>query len=297
MPATEPNAINPASLSTPGPTGQSGQPEQAPTVLIRTGPESLAESALLFAFQALREKKSEEEVRRALDRLEPGNLELLLQLLRLSSRLGDPAPANRMTPQQARELLLKVETLSGNLRRRAPLQLPVACFCKKIKAFGVYEALPANPSFEAGMQHLPGEHVLVYVEVRNFASRECRGRRLYESSLSTRLEIQECRLLRRHGDSSGDAELRLASRPPVVIHFRMPPEDRFSLTPRQDFFLGLGFPVPADLPAGNYRLRVEVRDEIGIDPSTGKPRLAETTLDFQVRGNGAHVPGQPLTEK
>src|SRR5262249_34281936 len=140
----------------------------------------------------LLEKKPEDEAQRCLEKIQAGNLDLLFQLL-LSAQVNDQALVERLPEKEVATLLLQLDSYAATLRKRAPLQLPPIRFCRKIKAFGVFDPLPENPCFEAGPRGLPGESVLVYVEVRNFASRDL-GQQRFKTALTPRLEIYECRL-------------------------------------------------------------------------------------------------------
>jgi hypothetical protein len=273
-------------------------------ILNGSPPDLAAKSGILAAFKALQENLPEEEVRRCLEKVEGGKVDLLLQLLRLSARLSEPGQADRLADKDAAALLQLVDNLAATLRLRAPLLVPKVCFCRKIKAFGLYDPLPPNPRFEAGVDRLrlPGERVLVYVEVRNFANRDL-GRHMFQTSLTPRLEIYECRLMRRRGepgeaDSAAEAPGQgLEGRPTVVINqFRSRNEDSYSLTPRNELILGLEFNIPHGMPPGSYLLRVEVRDDIGLDPATGKPRVAHASAYFQVVANGTTPPHSPMAE-
>src|SRR5262249_36597033 len=142
------------------------------------------------------------------------------------------------------------------LRGRAPLELKRLCFCRLIDGFGMYEPLPPDHAFQAG------EGVQVYVEVRNFLSTCIDSSRgpAYQINLATTLEI-------------------LDFRREVVVHHDFPVVD-LSLTPRQDFFINYPFPIPRQIPAGSYTLRVTVRD--GNVSAGGVARMARQTYDFRV---------------
>ncbi len=280
----------PAGPPAPGgaePAGPAAEPRQLAKIIIGDSPQIATTLSVPAALKLLQEKGREEEVRRCLSKLEEPTRELLLQLLRLSGRRGEAGPSQRLTSSDAGNLLQKVDAVGANLRPQAPLLIPEFCICNKIKGFGNYEPRGANPAFEAGdeTQRVPGERVLVYVEVRNFASQKV-DQRHYRMALSSKLEIHPCPVMSRTA----------TSRPPVDMVFHMRDADCISQTPRQDFFLRLEFNVPDKVPPGCHKLRVLVRDEIGLDPDTGKPREAEREVYFTVKANGFVPHHSPVAE-
>lgn len=260
-----------------------------PAIVIGMPGQARDDSGLLEAFRRLLDKQPEEDVRRCLEKVPGDNLALLLQLLRLSARLSQPAPVDALPEKDAADLLQQVDMLAAALRKRAPLLLPKVCFChNKIKGYGLYEPLPANPTFEGGVSGLPGERVWLYVEVRNFASRDLGepGRHRFQTAVTPRLEI--------YVDTIRFSHPAPASDPPVVQidKFRRSSENTYSLTPLNELFLGLEFNIPPNLPNGKYRLRVKVRDEVGLN-TAGEPRTAHADLLFEVGSPsaGASIPG------
>ncbi len=288
----------------PGALPQSGEPpiiqaaaaNPSQPIVPALAQQTPADSGLLAALKALLKNLPEEEARRYLDKVQAGNLSLLLQVL-----LSDQSTADRLTEKEAAALLHQVDALAAVLRKRAPLQLPRICFCRKIKAFGVYDPLPDNPVFEAGENGLPGERVLVYVEVRNFATCNLDGK-VFRTVLTPRLKIYPCELWRRHanrGEEQTDSEAATQDLEPVApvemncLARRIEDSSR----PLTDFFLRLEFNIPANLPRyREYVLRVEVRDEVGLDAATGKPRVARGSATFRVvpPSRRTQLPESPL---
>jgi hypothetical protein len=201
--------------------------------------------------------------------------ELLLHLLRSAARNADGNP-----PEEAAARLAQLQALAAALQARAPLALGTVCFCGEITGFGGYRRLrpdpqhPDCPAFQAGADDLPGEPMQLYVEVRNFQSQSVNGR--FKTRLTTTVKIL---------DSSGNVVMPPASKT----------RDEYSLSPRQDYYITLGIPVPPQLRESPYpyTLWLEVRDE--TPPPPGCPpsgRAAHTTLDFRVDRHSARTDGR-----
>ena len=102
----------------------------------------------------------------------------------------------------------------------------------------------------------------VYVEVRNFASRNTGG--CWETALASKLEINNV------DNPSLKAEVLM----------RRPARPDRSLSPRQDYFLNIQFHIPPRLPPGRYQLKITVSDEVAA--ANGRIREPYRTLDFRV---------------
>jgi hypothetical protein len=198
-----------------------------------------------------------------LQRYDKSSQELLLALLQVAAPLGE-GDLGRASPQEAAVLLDRLNALAQALRARAPFTVDKICFCRAVWSFGAYEPLPNDCQFRAGTGELPGERVLVYAEVRNFASRPRDN--FYETCLAGTLEILDF-----HGRLVTKLDLRCVD---------------LSLTPRQDCFIKFQFPVPPKVPPGQYTLRVWVRNEGGPAPRVAAP----CTLDFRVTAAGSRGP-------
>jgi hypothetical protein len=292
--------VNPSMVTAVGPPPMELSATSAPAnpsaimPIIITGSTTVPmapESCVLEAMRAVQEKLPEDEIRRRLSRLDKNNQDLLLRLLTLTNRLGERGAVEGLNPQDMGKFLQQVDEISAGLRIRAPLLLPKVCFCRKIESFGFYDPLP-NPAFQAGVDEKPGELVLLYVEVRNFGRRDC-GRNYSETALACKLEIQEWRLLRpQQLDSGTEVDSGQSDSPPAkalkpCVTYDLHTHHERSLSPRQDYFIKIGFNIPPNLAPGHYTLSVEVRDDIGIDPVTGQPRTARTKIDFQVVGSNS----------
>jgi hypothetical protein len=176
---------------------------------------------------------------------------------------GDLDQAN---PAEVAVVLEQLHGLAMSLRPRAALTLDKVCFCQEIENFGIFIPRPTDYQFQAGSDGRPGERVQVYAEVRNFTSRQ-RGA-YYETALASTLEI-------------------LDYRKDVVVTMKLPASVDRSLSQRQDYYINFQFHVPPRLPQGAYTLRIVVRDETNPATKGLPPRVAESSLDFQVRANGA----------
>jgi hypothetical protein len=176
------------------------------------------------------------------------------ELLGLLARLQD-RDLEQLPTEEAGVMLARVEQLMRTVQARAPLLLDQVCFCRRIKTFGVYDPLPGQPEFQAGIQGQPGERVCVYAEVRNVLTSKSGS--WYVLALDGSLEI-------RHEGR-------------VVFRTDFPAVPDRSRSPRSDCFVGYEFNIPPGLPPGWYDLRVQVRDL-----ASRQPRLAHKALHFQV---------------
>jgi hypothetical protein len=183
---------------------------------------------------------------------------LVLDLLQAAARCGDRGDRAALDAQ--------LQHLAAVLRERAPLELGAVWFCSEIKGFGVYRKLraddPGGVSYQVGADGLPGEPMQLYIEVRNFHSRELGG--AFETRLGAHVEIED------------------GSNHPVA-HIDLGTRCERSLSPRQDYYITLTIPVPARLPVGQYTLKLWVRDE--TEPPGGQsvvPRVARSSLPFRV---------------
>jgi hypothetical protein len=204
-----------------------------------------------------------------LQRYDRPTQDVLPELLLLAGRIGKDG-LEHIRPDERLILLEQVNRVAERLRKEAPLTISKMCFCREVKAFGVYDELSSNYQFLAGSDGRPGERVRVYVEVRNFDNNVRGG--VYETVLSSRLEIRD-------EEGKKVVEIKPATSP-----------DR-SLTPRQDYYITFEFHVPPQLPPGRlYTLWVHLRDDT-TQGEGGPPRVAHRWLDFHVTG-GAVRPGR-----
>jgi hypothetical protein len=184
------------------------------------------------------------------------NQEVLLCLLPVAARLAE----GNLQDASARDVDTMLDELNSGmvpLRARAPLTIEKMCFCRRIDAFGVYQALPEDYRFR------PNEVAQIYVEVRNFATQRKTNATeapTYVIQLTSSAEIL---------DYAGN---RVTAQP-LVFQRKKPDE---SSTERHDYFESYRFCIP-DLPPGAYRLSIQVEDH-----GTRPPRRAHQSLDFRV---------------
>ena len=249
-PPQPPPEVKPASAAEPAPP-----PPPAPRP---------PDAPLVAALRCVLEKHPAEAMP-LLSRYDKADQDLLLALLPLAARIGE-GELERISPEEMAAILDQLHALTLALRPRAALALDKMCFCRQINNFGQYEPLPPDHPFQAGGGDRPGERVQVYVEVKNFTSRQCG--QAYETALWSELEIL-----------NAQKQQEWVWRRREVVR---------SQSPWQDYFINFQFNVPR-LPQGLYTLRVTVRDEAA--PAGAAPRTATGSLDFQV-AVGATVRGQ-----
>lgn len=155
----------------------------------------------------------------------------LMEIL-ITAREGDvkdPALA-------AQKMLTKVEELRGFLKRHADLEIPKLALCTRVQRFGVYDEI-SPPTFEAGKVN----KAIVYCEVANYTTKPTDDNN-YRVLLAQRIQV-----LNKAGKTileSTDDDI------PYI-----------SPTKVGDFYLVQLLELPADLPPGDYVLRVYVADK------------------------------------
>jgi len=162
----------------------------------------------------------------------------------------------------ASQTLQEISKAQEKLRKKADLSLENIHFCKDVHGFGSFDPLPSNHGFHQGKGNLPGEKILVYVEVENVHCNNEHG--IYESMLSSNLEIH---------DSQGK-----------VTNMAFPPRIDRSRAQRSDYHLTFQFRVPPKLQPGLYTLWVSV-EETAI--SGQLPRSCKKSIDFRVISSSA----------
>jgi hypothetical protein len=287
LPAVEPAFPEPKIVQPGGSTNPPPQPliingpvkpalENTSPAVRQTNVTVVSEPDLMSLVRSLRTQKgSDEALRRSISRLDETRQQLLYQLLSMSSHLGEPTNAAPLSPKELSELLQQFESLTSSLRQHAPLQITKACFCsKRPLAFGAYEPLGPEPRYQAGADGKAGELVHLYLEVRNFATREV-APQTFQTGLAAWLEFKSL--------------FNNAS----ILSIELPTRYDRSLTPRQDYYIYIAFNIPPRLSPGTYELALGVRDDYGIEPATGRGRTAlNRQLSFQVVGSGPDSPMQ-----
>lgn len=197
----------------------------------------------------------------SLKKVDPAARDLLVVLMPLVARLERTCKTGK--PAEYSALLEKIETLAQQLRPRAALTVEKMCFCRTIKKFGVYEPLPPTHAFQAASENKPGDGVLLYVELRNFAGVQ-RGA-LTETALACKLEIHNAR---------GE----------VVYRKDVPAQVEQSRSPRHDGYLPCHFYVPPGFAPGEYALWIHVKDVTGqSEGAVPAHRIASRSIPFRIR--------------
>jgi hypothetical protein len=221
-------------------------PAPPPPVVEVQSVKAVEDPPLVAALRCFVEKRPADAVV-FLDHLDRTSQEMLLSLLPFAARLSESGP-QRFSPQEAAAALAQLNNIETPLRQQAPLCIKKMCFCKNIKKYGVYDALPNEPTLH------PGDYVKVYAELQNFTSEwdtqhDC-------IHVVSNIEVRDFHQRRVWGYTFHDCQADV------------------SQSRRQDFFNHCDFLFP-DLQPGPYILWLQV-----IDLPTG--RKAEQTLDFHV---------------
>lgn len=215
---------------------------------------------LVEALRCMLEEHPQEALKH-LQAYDPQTQEIFLKFLPTMTlfakkRLSDLAP---------QEVAVLNEHLYGMLTELTPLtELAIdrLCFCKEVKGFANYQALPADYAFLAGSADRPGESgelVQLYFEVRNFSSEPRDG--IFETRLVSSVEIR---------DSRGTVRRRLA--PPGA------PQSLLNSTRVHDYHDSYLFHVPPELEPGTYELTLQVIDQT----APNSQRVARKSIEFRV---------------
>ena len=216
-------------------------------------PEVFTLSPAALAFKQILENKPEQASKTLKDGTVP-NPELVEFLL---SAAGVILKHDVLDSKEASQALDLVGKAQEKLRKQATLNLENLHFCKDIHGFGSFDPLTSNHGFQQGKGNLPGEKIMVYVEVENV---HCsKDNEVFESMLSSNLEIH---------DSNGK-----------IINMAFPPRIDRSRAQRSDYHLTFQFRVPPKLQPGLYTLWVSV-EETAI--SGNLPRSCKKSIDFKV---------------
>lgn len=216
-------------------------------------PEVLTLPPGALAFNQILENKPELASKTLKDGSVP-NPELAEFLLKAAGLVLKNQVLDSKEASQALEMVGKAQE---KLRKHAKLNLENLHFCKDIHGFGSFDPLTSNHGFQQGKGNLPGEKIMLYVEVENV---HCsKDNDVYESILSSNLEIH---------DSNGK-----------LINMAFPPRIDRSRAQRSDYHLTFQFRVPPKLQPGLYTLWISV-EENAI--SGQLPRSCKKSIDFKV---------------
>lgn len=153
---------------------------------------------------------------------------------------------------RATQAVSQLRTAIERLRSQADLEIRNLVFCRKITSFGTYETVPQN-------QFRAGEQVLIYTELDNFKS-ELTEEGQYRTRLKSTIEIYP-------------DVVRGGERP--IKRFDFSPTEDICRRNRRDYFHSYIINLPANLPLGDYRLKLIVEDQLG-----GK--MATDTIRFRI---------------
>jgi hypothetical protein len=188
------------------------------------------------------------EAMRLLQVYRPADQELLLRLMPLIARVAcGGLLSEQLTAPEKEALIHTLQTMQADLEAASPLVIKNEGFCRRVRGFGQVVRLPGN-------QFRAGDQVLIYAEIQNLTDRKLKDQ--YVSRLGGVLEI--------HGPDCKVVQTQLV---PTVVDA--------SESPRRDHYIVIHFPVPYDLPAGSYTLRVCIIDQDSF-------REAEKFLPFRV---------------
>jgi hypothetical protein len=199
--------------------------------------------------------KRPEDATDCLKNADKTNQELLLCILPLAARLNE-GKLSQLPPEEVDALVQELTGLTVPLRARAPLVIVKSGFCESIKTFGVYQPWPDSHRFRHG------DRVQIYVELRNFASKEQKlpsGEVRHVVQLVSSAEIRD-----------------YANKVVAKIDFQRDGPDE-SRTLRHDYFDTYSFWVSDNVQPGSYTLWITVEDR-----GTVPPRRAKQSLDFHV---------------
>lgn len=156
-----------------------------------------------------------------------------------------PDSADRAT-QTIEQLRAAVQ----RLQEKANLELRNVTFCHKITSFGNYEQFEQD-------EFSPGQPVLVYAEVRNFAS-ELTSDGRYRTALKSTIEIYKA------GPDGG-----------LVERVPFPSTEDHCRNYRRDYFHSYEFTIPQQITLGPHVLKLTVEDQLS-------QKVATYSLNFMV---------------
>jgi hypothetical protein len=221
--------------------GATAASHQAPAPLSKELDKEKREYApLVKALQCILDGRHEEGIEH-LKVYDERTQEFLIQLLptfTIFVRKG----LDDMSAQEVAVLNNQLIGLLATLRPRSELLIDKICFCRSVRGFGAYDALPANHAFLSATKDRPGELVQLYVELKNFAS-EAGKDGDYLTKLVCSLELQ---------NAKGEKVWAHTYDRKDTTHPRR--------TRLNDFFSNYSFYVP-ELPMGEYKLTIHVVDE------------------------------------
>ena len=175
---------------------------------------------------------------------------LLFALSQLTPQDDDKKPAHRHA-----RVLKALRDAAQELSAASRLELRNMAFCEAVEQFGWYTEFKRR-------EFAPGQQVLLYVEVENVTS-ERKGPQQFETELHGRYQIF---------DTAGK----------LMAERTLPVDKENCRNWRRDYFLTYRVYLPETIPAGNYRLELELEDMKGKATNGGK-KMGEGLLEFVVK--------------
>ena len=208
------------------------------TALLGQGPhdEEAVEVALRLIFRG-----EHQEAIKALKAYPESTQEFFIRILPLLTQVARKS-IDKMSSREIQIFLEQARALEDFLRTRSELLVSEMAYCKRIRGFGDYEALPDNHAFLAKTDNRPGDLVQLYVELKNFASKKTAdGDYLTKLACSLELKDMQNNKVWSHTFDKAVTTLRRS-------------------TCVNDYHGNFSFYVPA-LPVGTYQLTFQVVDE------------------------------------
>jgi len=229
----------------------------SPTECIAESPPP-KEEPLVSALHYLLCNQPQEAIKR-LEAFDGNRQDLFMRLLAVMATLGEKG-VDQLSSDEKAVLEKQLQGLERALRDPAELIITKMCLCDRIDGYTQCKPVPTGHVFKAAgpPQGQWGDHVLIYVELRNITCAERDGS--YLTSLNGTIRIR---------DSQGTELWQQNCRN------RQPPLQKDE-QPRYDWYRSFDFFVPR-MPPGKYVLTIEVVDEL-CQPH----RAAEKSIEFEV---------------
>jgi hypothetical protein len=258
--SAEASTVAAATLSPPRPENQSEPPDApAPHVAV------VKREPIVEALHCVINNRHSEALQ-LLRKYRPSTQEICLRLFPVLALMSQE---KELTPAQSAILVETLESLLDAQRQHSPLAIDKACFVEEEgNSYGNYKEVPPGHAFRGGTLNRPGDYVLLYVELRNFASELKNG--YYTTKLSSTVEI-----LDQKGKRVGLYDAFPEEKKPIINRNLV-----------HDYCNTYSFSVPSDLPAGIYTLVIQVTDKTRPE----QPRVARRALEFRVTAVPARAP-------
>ena len=239
----EPAPVEPlpvVSEAPPSTTQKESTPGELPPSVIPPTPEA----PLVGILRAYLDDRPEAAMP-LLQTLDKPNREMVLQLVPALVKASKLNPA-QADPKELAVVAGQFTAVANQLNKRAPMTIEKALFCRTIKNFGRYEALPEYPLLN------PGTTNIIYFEIGNVAS-EPANQNGVEGNLTKLVCTWQLR-------DSADRPLILVGKERIETLEMVEPKMDFSRSQLRDYFLQLQFNAPAK--PGQYTVHFKVKDSI-----------------------------------